>query len=131
MDYTLTAPLWEAVRLTSSVFLLWGTHAVVWRELHSRFVHPTIWWHVGYSFILIIWLMMLFYVGLYIALASVWLSFTGVNVISDVASKRNNFEVAFVAFQWLFSLFILVGSLISVIFWKKYDQVVYKVRSSP
>ena len=131
MGYALVIPLWEILRTVSSIIMLWGAHALVWRELHNRFTHTTIFFHLGYAFVLVLWLMVAFYLALYFALAFVWLFFTGVAVISDVATKRNGFDIAVVVFQWLFSLLILSGSCATTYLWRLHDKVMPKVDQAP
>lgn len=125
--YILTAPVWETPRIASNIVVLWGTFLVVWRELQGRFRSPMIWRHVGHTFFLVMWLLALYYIGLFISLVFVWEFFTDTTVIEDIALKLAGFETAFSVFQFLFALFVVCGSILSGYFWRRHDRRLPKV----
>lgn len=118
--YILLIPIWEFFYVGSTIFILWGTYTIVWKELRERFSgltrsHQIAWWFVGNFALFILCMVSLFYVILFIALASIWLKFSSLNAIDDVATKRNGFEIAMHAFFFVFSL--ITSGAAAVAFW--------------
>ncbi|KAK3986462.1 hypothetical protein QBC44DRAFT_140030 [Cladorrhinum sp. PSN332] len=117
--YILFEPIVQGLQLISTLFFLWGTYGVVWNELQRRFASPRsqgLWWFAAkVTFFLVILVTVYFWI-LRIATAAVWIRFLSLNVISDVATKRNGFEMAMCFFFSVFSLLTAVAVVATVFF---------------
>lgn len=113
--YLLVGPVFEALRVASTILLLWGTYTVVWKELEDQFSiwQQGVWWFAAKLLVFVVSLMAIFYVVLDIALSVVWLEFFSLNSIADIAGKRTDFEMAMTAFFFLFGLLTLVEATVA------------------
>jgi len=109
-NYLVFLPLREIFRISSTILLLWGNHAVIWRELQDRFSRPLqrAMWFTSKCGIFILTFLSIFYLVLGLALPILWLDFPRPTVIVEIASKKNSIEVAMNAFYTVFSLLTLV-----------------------
>ena len=94
--YVIYEPTAEIARVGSTLFLLWGTWAVVWYEREYRYNKKelAIWWLTAKLAVGIVLLLSGYYLALNLALAVVWVRFLSLNIIDDVATKRNHFKIA-------------------------------------
>jgi len=117
--YILLVPVLEIIRVISTIWFLWGTYKVVWTELERRFEHPRAqgaWWLAAKIAIFLVGLVSFYYVVLNIATAVVWLEFLSLNIIADVATKRNDFELAMTAFFTVFGLLTVCATVATIFF---------------
>jgi hypothetical protein len=103
----------------SCIVLLWGTYKIVWKELEDRFSkkHREYWRFGAEIIIFVVGLVSLYYLVLYLASAIVWMEFLSLNIIADVATKRNGFFISMNAFFFVFGL-LTVAAATATIFWK-------------
>lgn len=94
--YIVLDPIAELARVISTILLLWGTWSVLWKEHKDKYLPKAqaAWWLSANAAIFLALLPSLFYVALHFALAILWLRFLNLNVIADVATKRNGFKIA-------------------------------------
>jgi len=112
-NYVVFEPVAEAGRVVSTLLLLWGAWDVIWKE-HSIRYGPkakAAWWFLAKFAIFVVILVSSYYVALHLALAVVWVRFLKLNVIDDVATKRNHFKIATSAGFLGLSLVVLFGAL--------------------
>jgi len=121
--YIILPPMTEFLRIIATMFHLWGAYAVVWNELQPRFDKSVQgkWWFAAKCVFFLVGLASFFYLILYLALAVVWLKFSTLNVIDDVATKRTGFEIAMTAFFFAFSLLTLLAGAVTMKTSKKVD----------
>src|SRR5512142_3326953 len=89
--YVLFEPVLKIVLITSTIWYLWATYRIIWRELKQRFDGRRAqanWWLAAKLTIFVVGLVSCYYIVLHIATAVVWLEFLSLNVISDTATKR-------------------------------------------
>jgi hypothetical protein len=117
--YIFVLPVVEIFRIASSVYYLWGTYIVIWKELEDRFPRRQqgYWWFAAKFAIFVVGLVSVYYSILYIAQAGVWVAFLSLNTIADIATKRTGFEIAMTAFFFLFGLITLTAASASLL-WK-------------
>lgn len=123
-------PVWEIPRLWSAILIDWGTFAIVWRDLQTRFEKPKAVWHVGQGCFLALWLLAAYYLGLYVALVFAWEYVADPTVVEALATGRNAFEVTFVVVQFLYCLAMVVGTAWAAWLWQKREKTVPMVSSS-
>ena len=85
-----------------------------WNDLERRFKHgekPGYWWLAAKAAIFIVFLVSFYFVVLNIATRVVWLEFYSLNVIADVATKRNSFEMAMTVFFVIFGLITIAAAV--------------------
>ncbi|KAK4169556.1 hypothetical protein QBC43DRAFT_307974 [Cladorrhinum sp. PSN259] len=117
--YIIFEPIVQSLQLLSTLFFLWGTYGVVWSELQRRFRtdrSQTIWWTAAKTTFFCLILVTCFFWILRIATTVVWLKFLSLNVISDVATKRNGFEMAMTLFFSVFTLLTVVAIVATFLF---------------
>jgi len=126
-SYIITAPLAEAFRVHSVVSLLWGLHLLLWPDVEIRLAQSTVTklWPASELFILVVQLNALFYVILSIALAVVWLQFQRLDVIMNLATKRNQFKNAMNVFVALQSLVLFVMAMLHLLRVSRQHQLIY------
>ena len=129
--YIIVGPFFEPLRIASTIYLIWGTWKVVWRELEYRFTHPGYWWFGAQFALFIVILVSLYYLVLYLALAIIWMQFLSLNTIADVASKRTAFDVATTTFFFVFGILTLVASTDTTFFKAKQHGGAIASVSSP
>jgi hypothetical protein len=117
--YIFVIPILELFRITSTVYYLWGTYAVIWKELQDRFPNRqrVYWWFAARFSIFVVGLVSTYYVGDNIALAITWVKFLSLNTIADVATKRTQFEISMTAFFSVFGVITLAAACASLL-WK-------------
>ncbi|KAI1737446.1 hypothetical protein F4680DRAFT_214603 [Xylaria scruposa] len=117
--YIFVLPIIEILRIASTMYYLWGTYIVIWRELEVRFSDKQqgFWWFTARCAIFIVGLVSTYYVTLYIAQVGVWVQFLSLNTIADVATKRTGFEIAMTAFFFAFGLVTFAAACASLL-WK-------------
>ncbi|KAM7182874.1 hypothetical protein V8F20_012815 [Naviculisporaceae sp. PSN 640] len=113
--YALAEPMYEIIRVTSTILILWGTYTLVWKELEDQFSprQQGIWWFSARFLLFISTLMTIYYIVLGVALVVAWLEFLSLNAIADIAGKRNDFEMAMTAFFFLFALLTLLEATVA------------------
>ncbi|KAF7556184.1 hypothetical protein G7Z17_g1669 [Cylindrodendrum hubeiense] len=116
--YILFIPVWEFFHVLSTIFILWGTYAIVWKELDGRFTEKQqkICWLAAKVAILVVCMVSLFYTILYLALSIIWMEFVSLNTIADVATKRTQLELSMAALFFGFSL-LTAGTAAVAIIW--------------
>ncbi|KAK0627761.1 hypothetical protein B0T14DRAFT_493792 [Immersiella caudata] len=117
--YILLVPILQIAQVISAIWFLWGTYKIVWNELERRFVHERsqgLWWLAAKIAIFVVGLVSFFYFVLEVATAVVWLQFLSLNIIADVATKRNNFELAMTAFFTVFGLLTVFATVATIFF---------------
>ncbi|KAK7427628.1 hypothetical protein QQZ08_005903 [Neonectria magnoliae] len=94
--YILFPAIWEFFHVGSTNLILWGTYTLVWREVESRFTKKTqgFLWFAAKFVNLLVFIVSLFYTILNLVLSIVWMVFVNLNAIGDIATKRNDFELA-------------------------------------
>ncbi|KAK4225639.1 hypothetical protein QBC38DRAFT_254443 [Podospora fimiseda] len=123
-DYILFEPLIQIFQLISTLLFLWGTFAIVWNEVEKRFERKrskVSWWLSAKVILFAVGLVTCYFWVLRIATAAVWLKFSSMNVISDVATKRNGFEMAM---TFLFMAFsgLTVAAIVATVFYRATKQ---------
>lgn len=117
--YVLFEPVVKTVLVTSTIWYLWSTYKIIWRELKQRFEGrkkaQRNWWLAAKLTIFVVGLVSFYYVVLHIATAVAWLDFLSLNVIDDIASKRNGFELAMTTFFAVFGLLTTVAAIVTII----------------
>ena len=110
--YAVLEPLAEISRATSTILLLWGSWSILWHERADRYSPKAqaIWWLSANLAAFIVILVSLFYAALNLTLAVVWLRFLNLNIIDDIATKRNGFKVSMSAGYVVLAFVILVGT---------------------
>ncbi|KAL8281753.1 hypothetical protein RB597_009457 [Gaeumannomyces tritici] len=97
----------EFVRVAAGIYLQWGLYKVVWRELVARGrvrKGRLRWWWLAAKFaIALVFLLAVFYLVLQLTTAVVWLQFTSLNTIQDIATRRNQFAVVTAVFGVVFA----------------------------
>lgn len=91
----------------------------MWNELERRFETKKsqgAWWLAAKVAIFIVGLVSFYHVVLRIAMALVWLQFLSLNIIADVATKCNDFELAMTAFFTVFSILTLLAAVATIFF---------------
>ncbi|KAI0450093.1 hypothetical protein F5B21DRAFT_517694 [Xylaria acuta] len=98
--YIFVLPIIEIFRIASTIYYLWGTYIVIWKELEDRFPkrQQGYWWFAARCAIFIVGLVSTYYATLFIAQVGVWVQFLSLNTIADVATKRTGFEITMTAF---------------------------------
>lgn len=117
--YVLFDSLNRVLQIASTIWYLWGTYGVIWNELKRRFTREVAqgcWWLAAKITIFLISVVSFFYVVLNIALRVVWIQFLSLNVIADVASKRNHFEIAMTAFFSVFGLLTFIAAVTTLVY---------------
>ena len=131
--YLLTEPLYETIRLVSNIILLTAMSLLVWKDLNMRLTKPFVWLYVSNGFSLVLSLLLLFFTGLYIALVVIWIGFSDARGIQDIAHGKLSFELAFVAFQFVFAFFIMAGSAAAAFYGsikiRQFPRYVYLLRN--
>ncbi|KAM5343200.1 hypothetical protein ACJ41O_014166 [Fusarium nematophilum] len=112
--YLVVLPFCESLRITSTILLLWGTYTFVWAQIRGNFQREHLWWVAAKFAVFLVCMVSFFYWLLYFALAIVWVNFSSLNIIDDVATKRTNFELAMTGMYLGFSLLIVVAATSSV-----------------
>ncbi|KAI0902959.1 hypothetical protein F4823DRAFT_637149 [Ustulina deusta] len=117
--YIFVLPIFEISRVASTIYHLWGTYVVIWRELEDRFPkrQQGYWWFAARFSIFIVGLVSTYYVALLIAQVGVWVQFLSLNTIADIATKRTGFEITMTAFFVVFGLITLAAACASLL-WK-------------
>jgi TRAP-type C4-dicarboxylate transport system permease large subunit len=95
-SYILYEPTTEIARVASTFLLLWGSWWVVWYDREHRYTRreKAAWWFLGMVFVFVVILMSGYYLSLNMTVAVAWLRFLSLNIIDDVATKRNHFKIA-------------------------------------
>ncbi|KAM7208579.1 hypothetical protein V8F20_001002 [Naviculisporaceae sp. PSN 640] len=117
--YILFEPVLHIIRVISTIWFLWGTYKVVWNELERRFETKKsqgAWWLAAKVSIFIVGLVSFFHVVLRIAMAVVWLQFLSLNIIADVTTKCNDFELAMTAFFTVFGILTIFAAVATIFF---------------
>ncbi|KAK4447449.1 hypothetical protein QBC34DRAFT_427211 [Podospora aff. communis PSN243] len=115
--YILFEPILKVLQVISTIWFLWGTYSIVWQELERRFEGERLigkWWFAAKVAIFIVGLTSFYYVVLDVATAVVWLQFLSLNIISDVATKRNNFELAMTASFTVFGILTMLAVVATI-----------------
>ena len=115
------------LRYTADILLLGGAHRIISCRLYIQLNKPLSWILVGEIQILILVLLALYYVGSYVANEVLWLNVADPEIVDDLSNRKDKFEAAFFIIQFIFALFVFVGSLISAWKWRKYDKHIPKV----
>ncbi|KAI5458967.1 hypothetical protein BGZ63DRAFT_426281 [Mariannaea sp. PMI_226] len=118
--YILIMPIWDTFYVLSTILILWGNYTIVFREFKPRRFtkkQKQWWWGVAYAFLFIVYLMSTFFVLLQFALSVVWMEFSSLNTIADVATKKRQFELTMNAFFFGFSL-LTTGAASVAILWR-------------
>ena len=110
--YVAVDPIAEVARVVSTIFLLMGTWSILWHERKFRYTPKAQakWWFSVNLAAFVVILLSLFYVALHLALAIVWLRFLNLNIIDDIATKRNNFKVTMSVGYAILGSFILLAA---------------------
>ena len=111
--YVVVDPIAEVARAASTISYLLGTWAVLWHERKTRYSlkQQAVWWFVANLTAFVVILLSIYYVALHLALAVAWLQFLKLNIIDDVATKRNHFKVTMSVANGILGLFILLGAI--------------------
>ncbi|RSL64289.1 hypothetical protein CEP54_004783 [Fusarium duplospermum] len=113
--YILLTPFWEAFHLASTILLIWGTYAILWREIKANSERRN-WWWVSAKFGLFLVFMVSFFQWLLgFSLAVVWMKFYSLNVIADVSDKWMHFELATTGLVFGFCLMIFAAATDAII----------------
>ncbi len=116
--YILFEPCAQILRVGSTIWYLWGTYKVLWSDLERRFEkgeNPGRWWLAAQVAIFIVSLVAFYFIVLSIATRVVWLEFYSLNVIADVATKRNNFDMATTIFVAAFGIITIAAAVATFI----------------
>lgn len=115
--YILLAPFWEAFHLCSTMLVIWGTYAILWREIRaSSERRRRSWWWVSAKFgLFLVFLVSFFQWLLGFSLAVVWMRFYSLNVIADVSGKWLHFELATTGLVFGFCLMIAAAATDAII----------------
>lgn len=110
--YTIVDPLAEISRVASTILLLWGSWSILWVERADRYTPKAqaIWSISANLAVFVVILVSLFYAALNLALSVVWLRFLSLNIIDDIATKRNRFKVAMSVGYVLLGAVVLLGA---------------------
>ncbi|KAI0532801.1 hypothetical protein GGR58DRAFT_507032 [Xylaria digitata] len=119
--YIFALPVIESFRIASTVYYLWGTYIVIWRELEDRFPRKqqVYWWRAARCAIFTVGFVSIYYVLLSIVHVSVWVRFLSLNTIADVATKWVGFEITMTAFFFVFGLISFAAACASLL-WKSW-----------
>ncbi|KAI1272429.1 hypothetical protein F5Y07DRAFT_379758 [Xylaria sp. FL0933] len=117
--YIFVLPIVEISRIASTIYFLWGTYTIIWRELEDRFprTQQGYWWFTARIAIFVVGLISVYYFTLFIAHVSVWVRFLSLNTIADVATKRTGFEIGMNASFVIFGAITLAAACASLL-WK-------------
>lgn len=125
LGYCILMPVWDTFYALSTILILWGNYAILFREFTTdRFseLQIKIWWGVGYFMLFIVCLMSMFFIFLQLALSVVWMNFSSLNTIADVASKERQFEITMNAFFFGFSLLTTVAASVAIMLRTRRDE---------
>ncbi|KAK5660270.1 hypothetical protein OQA88_12810 [Cercophora sp. LCS_1] len=119
--YILLEPVLQILQVGSTIWYLSGTYIILWNELERQFGkwQQTALWLTAQFFIFVIILMSLYEVVLDIAAAVVWLQFFTLNIIADVTTKRNQFELAMAGFFAFFAALTLCVAIAAIIYFPR------------
>ena len=109
----------QVLQIVSTIWLLWGTYDVIWNELERRFTRKQsqgAWWLAAKVTIFVVGLVSFFYALLNLASRAVWVEFLSLNIIADVATKRNNFEMAMTLFFSIFGLLTILAAIATFVY---------------
>lgn len=116
--YILVAPVAEACRVLSVVFLLWGLHLLTWADIEARLDQRTsgCLWLASKIYVYIVYVNGVFYFSLSFVGAYAWLHFKDLNGFMVLFKKRNNFEISMNVLVSFESLLILAMVIYSIFF---------------
>ncbi|KPM44197.1 hypothetical protein AK830_g2314 [Neonectria ditissima] len=116
--YIVFPALWEFFLVGSTNLILWGTYTLVWKEVESRFAKKTqgILWFAAKFVNLLVFIVSLFYTILNLVLSIVWVEFVNLNAIADIATKRNDFELAMATL--FFGCSLLTAGVAAAAIWR-------------
>jgi hypothetical protein len=126
--YILFEVLLRFLDVGATIILLWATFELIWTELEGRFSPRSRgnWFLSSKIVFFSVIFTSLFYLVLFLALAIVWLLFLALNVMADIALRRNQFEVAMDAIFCGFGLLTVVASVLSLVTSKNDNAVRFR-----
>ena len=111
-SYVITDFVFAIPRYIGDVAFLVGLHHVVWSEFAQVITPYPLTWRLSVDgTIMIVVLMAVYAIGSLLANEVYWLQVADYDQIQLLYNRKNSFDTAYVAFQWLLTLAIVVVSM--------------------
>ncbi|KAK4173160.1 hypothetical protein QBC36DRAFT_195311 [Triangularia setosa] len=109
-EYITARPVYEVLRVASTLLLLWGTYNVAWKRFGDRksdSPRQRVWWFVSNAIFSVICLISVFYLVFYFAFSLSWVKYGSLVPVAHFAERGSSFEIAMAVLVWIASMAML------------------------